>query len=266
MKDMGYQEKLRVLAIGNSFSDDAMEYLYQIAKSWGVKQIILGNLYIGGCSLELHYKNSLSEENIYEYRKNTDGTWVNSCDVALKTAIFAVEWDVITFQQASYISGEKNSYQPYLSLLIEYVQKLKTNPLVKLAWHLTWAYQQDSTHEGFSAYNHNQLIMFNSIISAVKDNILSTKALDFIIPTGTAIQNLRTSYLGDNLTRDGFHLSFDKGRFTAGLTYFKAITGFAIEQVKYRPDGVLETDLFTIKSAVNLAINEPLKVTSFCQF
>ena len=25
--------------------------------------------------------------------------------------------------------------------------------------------------------------------------------------TGTAIQNIRTSYIGDNLTRDGYHLS-----------------------------------------------------------
>ena len=45
---------LRILAIGNSFSTDSMQYLYQIAKNAGVEEIVLGNLYYGGCSLDEH--------------------------------------------------------------------------------------------------------------------------------------------------------------------------------------------------------------------
>ena len=44
---------LRVLAIGNSFSVDAMEYLYQIAKDAGVEQVILGNLRVSGCTVAM---------------------------------------------------------------------------------------------------------------------------------------------------------------------------------------------------------------------
>ena len=44
---------LKILTIGNSFSDDTMQYLYKVAKSAGVEKIKLGNLYIGGCSLDL---------------------------------------------------------------------------------------------------------------------------------------------------------------------------------------------------------------------
>lgn len=40
----------RVLAIGNSFSQDAMAYLVQLAASGGVEMEAV-NLYIGGCSL-----------------------------------------------------------------------------------------------------------------------------------------------------------------------------------------------------------------------
>ncbi len=44
---------MNILAIGNSFSQDATRYLYDIALSDNVN-IKVVNLYIGGCSLELH--------------------------------------------------------------------------------------------------------------------------------------------------------------------------------------------------------------------
>ena len=45
------QSPLRILAIGNSFSQDAVEqYLYELLKAEGIEAII-GNMYIGGCSL-----------------------------------------------------------------------------------------------------------------------------------------------------------------------------------------------------------------------
>ncbi len=40
------------------------------------------------------------------------------------------------------------------------------------------------------------------------------------LPTaGTAIQNLRTSYMGDTLTRDGYHLEVNTGRYTVSMTW-----------------------------------------------
>ena len=54
---------LKILAIGNSFSVDAMEHLYGIAKDGGVENVLLGNLYIGGCSLATHAKNIAEENN-----------------------------------------------------------------------------------------------------------------------------------------------------------------------------------------------------------
>ena len=40
-------ETLKILTIGNSFSDDSMEYVANIALSLGIKKVVLGNLYIG---------------------------------------------------------------------------------------------------------------------------------------------------------------------------------------------------------------------------
>ena len=41
--------ELKILAIGNSFSVDAMQYVYQIAQEAGIKNITLGNLCIDEC-------------------------------------------------------------------------------------------------------------------------------------------------------------------------------------------------------------------------
>ena len=47
---------MKILAIGNSFSQDATRYLQDIAASAG-ENLFVRNLYIGGCSLEMHAKN-----------------------------------------------------------------------------------------------------------------------------------------------------------------------------------------------------------------
>ena len=39
---------MKVLAIGNSFSVDSMEYLFYILKDLGQTDIFLGNLFVGG--------------------------------------------------------------------------------------------------------------------------------------------------------------------------------------------------------------------------
>ena len=55
---------MRILTIGNSFSEDATRYLSQIAKAQGVNFEVV-NLMIGGCSLERHYRNMLDDKKDY---------------------------------------------------------------------------------------------------------------------------------------------------------------------------------------------------------
>ena len=68
------QKTVRILAIGNSFSQDAVEqYLHELAEAEGISTII-GNMFIGGCSLERHVKNARDNAPAYAYRKiGTDG-------------------------------------------------------------------------------------------------------------------------------------------------------------------------------------------------
>src|SRR5699024_3897405 len=64
---------IKILTIGNSFSEDAVEnYLYDLAKAAG-DSLVIGNLYIGGCSLETHSANAASNAPSYSYRKIVGG-------------------------------------------------------------------------------------------------------------------------------------------------------------------------------------------------
>ena len=54
---------MKVLSIGNSFSQDAHKWLHKLAENNGV-DLETVNLYIGGCSLETHWKNA-KENNAY---------------------------------------------------------------------------------------------------------------------------------------------------------------------------------------------------------
>lgn len=82
---------------------------------------------------------------------------------------------------------------------------------------MTWAYQADSTHMSFPKYGSNQQTMYECIVKAVQTNVVPNESISVIIPAGTVIQNARTSYLGDTLTRDGYHLS-EFGRLITAYT------------------------------------------------
>lgn len=252
--------KMKVLAIGNSFSVDGMEYLYDIANDYGIEEIILGNLYIGGCSIEMHIEQYEKGLRDYQYYKNTHGTWEVTNDVNLVHGLLDEAWDIITLQQVSHDAGRKEKYDEQLNKLIQIVLSKMTNKQAKLGWHMTWAYQGDSDHGGFRFYDHHQLKMYESITKCVQEEIKTNPVFSYVIPSGTVIQNMR-GVLGDCLTRDGFHLSFDKGRFFASLCWFKTLTNLDIDRIKFRPNHVTKEELELSKKAVNAAFKEPFKIT-----
>lgn len=256
-------QTLKILAIGNSFSTDGMQYLYDIAKSAGVKNIVLGNLYIGGCSLATHLSHAKTGDAAYTYYKNNSGTWVTNKEKTLKYGLNDEKWDYVTFQQTSKTSGLPATYGSTLTELMTYVKSNMSNPDATLVWHMTWAYQQDSTHSSFPNYKSDQMTMYNMIVDTVEKCIVTIPDFKIIIPAGTAIQNARTSFTGDRLTRDGYHLNYNLGRYIAGLTWYAAITGAPVGDIKYNPapDEINADVMAMAKAAVTDAVKVPLAVT-----
>ena len=250
-------DTVRILAVGNSFSVDAMEYLWQLCRAGGMRTVVLGNLYIGGCSLQTHWSNIQGRLPAYTYYRNTNGSWQSTPDVSVQQALAEERWDVITMQQASGSSGLPPTYT-HLRDVYDFLQANKTNPAAEIWWHMTWSYQQDSTHKEFSNYGCRQAAMYRAIVHTVRDTVLPARPFSGLIPSGTAIQNLRGE-VGDVLTRDGFHLSYGLGRYTAALTWFTALGGDP-DAAEWVPAAYpeLKAPLPRIRAAVRAACRSPL--------
>lgn len=224
---------MKILCIGNSFSHDATAFVNQVAKSAG-EDITAVNLYIGGCSLQTHAENYGSDEKPYCYEIN--GIFGGRM-VSLKEGILDDNWDVITIQQASHDSGIEESYQPYGEFLLKKVRALKPN--AKIYFHETWAYEINSEHWAFERYNKNQETMHRAITDCAtkfsKENNLD------IIPSGEVIAELRNykefniNLGGDSLCRDGFHMTFDCGRYATALTFFCTLTKKSAFETSFVP-------------------------------
>lgn len=256
---------VKVLAIGNSFSEDAIEYyLHGLATAAG-EEIVIGNLYIGGAELSLHQQNATDNSSSYSYRKiNVQGNKTTTADVSISTALADENWDYISFQQVSQKSGQYETFIEPLPALYEYVEQQVDNPHTKYLLHQTWAYSENSTHSGFVNYNNDQETMYKAIVDAYN------KAADLIpvhkiVPAGTAIQNARTSYLGDNFNRDGYHLN-EIGRYTAASAWFEILFGESVIDNSYIPDGFVPIDVEIAQHAAHAAVQNPDEVTVLTEY
>ena len=258
------ENPIHILAIGNSFSDDGLWLLYNILEQLGYDDIIVANLYIGGCTVATHKSNLSSDAAAYTYRINKDGTWVNKNGYKASKALAEQRWDYISLQQASDHSGLVDKYvEADINYIYEYALNIakEKNPDVKFVWHMTWAYQQNSTHSAFVNYNKDQLTMYNGILNAVQTVIVPNSHNPIIVPSGTTIQNLRTTFLGDTITRDGYHLNEAFGRYAAALTWAIKLTGKDISNIS-RPASVLAKHDALCKEAAINACAKPFEVTN----
>lgn len=231
---------MNVLAIGNSFSQDATRYLQKIMQAGGVDGRVV-NLYIGGCSLERHWKNVCTDAPEYDYELDGQNSGRKS---SIAQALDEGGWDVITLQQVSGLSGIEDTYYPYIDDLLAYVREHA--PHARVLLHKTWAYEQDSTHPDFSRYGSNQRKMYEDICSAC-DAVASHTGLD-VIPCGDAVQAARAvkpfvyEEGGMSLCRDGFHMSLDYGRYLLGAVWYETLTGRTALDNEYVPAAPLAPD------------------------
>ena len=254
---------LKILTIGNSYSDDAMEYVYYIAKSLGINDVEVANLRYNSCSLAMHLDNAKNDKGVYMYRHWVNGaetwkdygSWSSNGTYKISQAVTDADWDFIVFQQVSTSSNNASTYDD-LNELIAIVEEL--NPTAKLAWHMTWGNKTTTN-----------LSMYEGIVSAVQSKILTNDKIDVVIPVGTAIQNARGTTVDLNALMRNNHLGYGLGRYVAGLTFIKALTGLSIDDISYVPTKDTEGHTITISAlekliaieSVNNALADPYTVT-----
>ena len=243
---------IRILCIGNSFSWDAVEQeLVPLCENKGI-EVEIHNLYYGGCSLEQHAQFMLKDTAAYSHRvcTNTNPRIVKDT-ISLKQALRDGKYDYISLQQASHDSGIRDTYEPWLLLLIDTVRAYQ--PKAQLCWMQTWAYSQDAKHPAYPRYHNSQQEMWDSICSCtryVQERFTMHNSQCTMIPCGVAIQNARETKLSDTLCRDGYHLDYVYGRYTAAAVWYEILTGKDVRRNSYKnPQMTNEQRRLTQKSA-----------------
>lgn len=211
---------MNILAIGNSFSEDATRYLHQIARS-DKYDLTAVNLYIGGCPLSRHYRNMLSGEKAYSLMVNGHNTGFT---VSLKEALLNRDWDYVVMQQVSHQSIRYETYQPYLNELSAYVRKCV--PGAKQVIHQTWAYEQGSKRLCEELGYQEQKDMYRDLEIAYSRAFEDIGAHG-IIPSGELFQKLLAAGV-TKLHRDTFHASLGLGRYALALLWYKVFTGNSV--------------------------------------
>ena len=246
-------KELRILAIGNSFSSDAVDQnLYELFLDAGYT-VVIGDIAATGSSLEDHWKRACSQEKAYSYTKIADGKSRVLQDVDLDTVLLDEEWDVVTLQQASAFSDRYETYLPFAKDLARYVAS-KTH--AKLVWHQTWSYGGIAFE---NETDRTQLSMYEAIADASR-KVAEEAGFASVIPTGTAVQMARQQ-LGDVLNRDYLHLELTYGRYLASCTWFEALTGKSVVGNGYHPDTVTEERAMLCQEIAHGANRHPFQLT-----
>ena len=128
---------------------------------------------------------------------------------------------------------------------------------------MTWAYADYAKKkDGFQHYNYNQTIMYDSIRNATRQVLINHPEIKFVVPCATTIQNLRNSFLGDNINRDGSHLNLYFGRYAAAYTIFATLFGEeTATQNSFVPYCMNKFTMNYIRQAVLDAVRNPFIVT-----
>lgn len=250
---------LKVLMIGNSFSQDTCYLSFQAAQAMGIEDVKIANLYIGAGSISDHiYRHKQGATATFQ-QSTSNGAW-SSTNATLETAVKSDDWDFIVLQQVSSLSGEAYSFES-VNALVDIVEPMC--PSARLAWNMTWAYQSDFDDARFDRYDRDQAKMYQAIVSATQSKIVTNDRIEIIVPTGTVIQNVRSSYIGDTLTRDGYHLNESLGRQISSLALVHILTGVSIDGVNTTNYNKItdENALVVAIEAIKNATKAPFEVT-----
>ncbi len=211
---------MRILSIGNSFSEDAQRYLHRAARAQGL-YIETVNLYIGGCPLEVHHRNLLSGAENYDLQFNGQNTGFH---ISIEKALLSGHWDVITLQQVSSQSPYYDKYVPYINVIADFVRKCC--PKAKILIHQTWNYEEGSHRLCEELKYEKAADMLRDIVASYKKAAEKIGA-DGIIPSGEMLYKLHENGI-EKVHRDTFHASLGAGRYAIALLWIRMLTGVGV--------------------------------------
>ncbi len=261
------RNSLKILCIGNSFSEDSSTYVAEMATSLGFSEVTVANLYIGGCPIAKHYDNIKNDLPAYRYGWNHGSGWTRIPDFKIRDAIEKESWDWICIQHGSSHGGFYTEDESYRDLA-DLVSRVKAiaGEQTKIAYNMTWVGEPSCNRVEMVRFHRDQVRYFGAICEITQRLVVPVCGIDLVCPTGMAIQNARSTALSSRLHRDGFHLSPDVGRYLAGVTFLCALSGVSPDEITWMPEGVTEEDRFLVWKAAKSALENPFHITEIKSF
>lgn len=242
---------LNVLDIGNSYTGDCHTYLPNIIAASNAEVGL--NLYkairsSGSFKTWVDCYNNrdnstYSVSKTYGESLGIDGSGAANNGETFRNAL-AVKWDVILIHQVSNFATDYDSWktQSTSGYLKEFIQILrKTNPQATIGCLMVHSYRSNYSQNT----EKSSELRFAKIVDATK-RLVRDYGIDFVIPYGTAVQNLRASSLNDGFefSEDGTHLGEGMGDYVAACCYYQSvvapINGVSIIGNSYRVTSLTE--------------------------
>ena len=217
---------MKILTLGNSGIVDSCHMLAHVAAKEGYENVKVATLYYSGCSLAQHA--AFLTKNASDYKlyvsstddPNTAPTIMNS--VTMEQALRYDYWDIIVMQGSCWeIAGQEATIEGNIQTIQKYVRENCLNPNAKFVWHMGWAAPTNNAlrdtypfpesnvyYTRYVAYGDNRDTLYGAIVKCVQDKIIPNDSFQYIIPTGTAMENALSSYLDENdIHRDYYHVT-----------------------------------------------------------
>ena len=252
-------ESIKALAIGNSLTEEATAYLHTAFSAIGVNDIKIG-AYISENALSA-YADEITNDSFSltgAYTLCDNGVSGTAEQLTLKAAAEKAEWDVVILQSSSQDLNNTEFNKTIAAIK-------KCFPNAKLAYYGTAVPFGDDTH-----YAQHTDISDKAVLNVID-------SVDYYIPAGTAIENCRTSYLGNRLKISGGSIidgfQSDNGTMSETAKLIAAMT-FAEELCDQVADWKYdsfsdviknETEFEIVKAAVRRAVMRPYRVTQYAE-
>ena len=228
------KHNLKVLDIGNSYTNDATDMLPTIVAASGsdISDLCLYKATRSSGSFkswyDIYHDNDNQTYTIAKVMGGIDANITTGSGGAGDGSLFRETlenetWDIIIIHQRSNFAPYYDNWNTtgnggYLKELLAILKDKQ--PQVIIGFLLVHSYWDGySGNKEKSSYLRWQLIA-NSVKQLCEDY-----AISFVIPYGTAVENLRSSSLNNeyDLTRDGTHCGFGLCRYTAACCYYESL-------------------------------------------
>ncbi len=241
--DRDFKNKtIKVLTVGNSFADDAVSFLSEIAESVPGYSIHYTKANIGGCSLEKHV-------NLIKVCEDDPSQKPYAKEYCLKDLLLADNYDFVTIQQVSSMSFKWESFQPYAGELIGFIREHQ--PQSEIIIQQTWAYPNAQKLENWGiTYDEMQAGLVKNYDKLASDYKLR------LFPVGEAIYNAYKQDTTLNLWRADIHHANENGRYLAGCIWFGTMSGVSPKKVNFIPEGMEEKTALFLREVADSEIRK----------